>query len=73
MCLKSDALVAALRKAALVLLLPFGLMWVSPPAFAYRPFDGTDVAVADPGDLEIEFQLVFKRMSLQEVDRWAAQ
>ena len=26
------------------------------PAFAYRPFDGTDAAVADPGEIEIEFQ-----------------
>jgi hypothetical protein len=25
-------------------------------AFAYRPFDGTDAAVADAGELEIEFQ-----------------
>jgi hypothetical protein len=26
------------------------------PAWAYRPFDGTDAAVAAPGELEIEFQ-----------------
>ncbi len=26
------------------------------PAFAYRPFDGTDAAVADEGKMEIEFQ-----------------
>jgi hypothetical protein len=25
-------------------------------AFAYRPFDGTDAAVAEPGEVEIEFQ-----------------
>ena len=25
-------------------------------AFAYRPFDGTDAAVADLGEVEIEFQ-----------------
>ena len=25
------------------------------PAFAYRPFDGTDAAVADAGEVEIEF------------------
>ena len=25
-------------------------------ALAYRPFDGTDAAVADPGEVEIEFQ-----------------
>jgi hypothetical protein len=26
------------------------------PAWAYRPFDGTDAAVVDPGELEIELQ-----------------
>src|ERR1700680_4110480 len=26
------------------------------PAFAYRPFDGTDAAVAAPGEVEIELQ-----------------
>jgi hypothetical protein len=31
------------------------LAWSS-QAFAYRPFDGTDAAVADPGELEIELQ-----------------
>jgi hypothetical protein len=31
--------------------------WTS-PAFAYRPFDGTDAAVAEPGQVEIEFQPV---------------
>jgi hypothetical protein len=25
-------------------------------AFAYRPFDGTDAAVADPGEMEVELQ-----------------
>ena len=30
---------------------------ISPsPAFAYRPFDGTDAAVAEPGEMEIEFE-----------------
>src|SRR5215813_14954360 len=28
----------------------------STPAFAYRPFDGTDAAVAPPGELEVELQ-----------------
>src|SRR5262249_58829530 len=28
----------------------------APPAAAYRPFDGTDAAVADVGEVEIEFQ-----------------
>ncbi len=30
-------------------------LWASPVA-AYRPFDGTDAAVADPNEMEIEFQ-----------------
>ena len=30
------------------------LGWVA-PALAYRPFDGTDAAVADLGEVEIEF------------------
>ena len=30
----------------------------SAPAFAYRPFDGTDAAVADVGEVEIELQPV---------------
>ena len=28
----------------------------SVPAFAYRPFDGTDAVVVDPGELEVELQ-----------------
>jgi hypothetical protein len=32
------------------------IMSMQRPASAYRPFDGTDAAVADPGVLEIEFQ-----------------
>jgi hypothetical protein len=28
----------------------------SAPALAYRPFDGTDAAVAAPGEIEIELQ-----------------
>jgi hypothetical protein len=31
-------------------------MAVPGPAFAYRPFDGTDAAVASPGELEVELQ-----------------
>lgn len=30
-------------------------LFVSAPAFAYRPFDGTDAAVTERGQLEIEF------------------
>jgi hypothetical protein len=33
----------------------FAVGWVA-PAGAYRPFDGTDAAVADVGEVEIEFQ-----------------
>ena len=33
-----------------------GLMSWSTSAFAYRPFDGTDAAVAAPGEVEIELQ-----------------
>jgi hypothetical protein len=32
------------------------LVAAATPAFAYRPFDGTDAAVADPGQMEVEFQ-----------------
>jgi hypothetical protein len=32
-------------------------VWAA-PAFAYRPFDGTDAAVADVGEVEIELQPV---------------
>ena len=32
------------------------LVSLAAPASAYRPFDGTDAAVADPGEMEIEFQ-----------------
>ena len=43
------------RRAAASLIL-LGVAACSGPAFAYRPFDGTDAAVAAPGELEIEFQ-----------------
>jgi hypothetical protein len=33
-----------------------GLAVWSSPALAYRPFDGTDAAVAAPGEIEIELQ-----------------
>jgi hypothetical protein len=41
-----------MRRAAILLSLA-ATMW-SAGALAYRPFDGTDAAVADPGELEIE-------------------
>src|SRR5882757_9277475 len=34
----------------------FGVAVWSAPALAYRPFDGTDAAIAAPGELEIELQ-----------------
>jgi hypothetical protein len=36
--------------------IPLGLAVWSAPALAYRPFDGTDAAVAAPGEVEIELQ-----------------
>jgi hypothetical protein len=44
----------AIRSAVSLILL--GVAAPSGPAFAYRPFDGTDAAVAAPGELEIELQ-----------------
>ena len=38
------------------LLVFIGVAAASGPAFAYRPFDGTDAAVAEPGELEVELQ-----------------
>jgi hypothetical protein len=32
------------------------LLGLSSEASAYRPFDGTDAAVADPGEIEVELQ-----------------
>src|SRR6516162_11039380 len=43
------------RRAAASLIL-LSVAACSGPAFAYRPFDGTDAAVAAPGELEIELQ-----------------
>jgi hypothetical protein len=43
------------RVALLLIIWVWTLGWPL-PAFAYRPFDGTDAAVADPGELEIELQ-----------------
>ena len=47
----------SLRHRSLLAVLASGLLlaWTS-EAFAYRPFDGTDAAVADPGEVEIELQ-----------------
>ena len=46
-CRAADVVQGAVRLAVLVLLLAL-------PARAYRPFDGTDAAVAERGDLEVE-------------------
>ncbi len=37
-------------------LIAFCLMAQATPASAYRPFDGTDAAIAAPGELEVELQ-----------------
>jgi hypothetical protein len=42
----------AIRGAAASLI----FLGIAGPAFAYRPFDGTDAAVAAPGELEVELQ-----------------
>ena len=45
------------RHRSLLAVFAAGLLlgWSS-QAFAYRPFDGTDAAVADPGEVEVELQ-----------------
>ena len=44
------------RALASVSMLTLGLLAWSVPASAYRPFDGTDAAVAKKGEMEIELQ-----------------
>jgi len=48
---------SSLRQRSLVAVFAAGLLlgWSS-QAVAYRPFDGTDAAVADPGEIELELQ-----------------
>jgi hypothetical protein len=41
---------------AVALLTCFAVTQLYAPAWAYRPFDGTDAAVADSGEVEIELQ-----------------
>lgn len=48
----------ALRRSFGALVVLASILDGSSPAFAYRPFDGTDAAVADPGELEVELQPV---------------
>jgi hypothetical protein len=43
---------ATLRAAAFL----YAYIGLLNTAFAYRPFDGTDAAVADPGEMEVELQ-----------------
>src|SRR5438067_7880072 len=47
----------SLRHRTFLTVFAIGLLlaWTS-EAFAYRPFDGTDAAVAEPGEVEIELQ-----------------
>jgi hypothetical protein len=44
------------RRIASGSIIALGLMSCPSSAFAYRPFDGTDAAVAAPGEVEIELQ-----------------
>src|SRR6516164_4916572 len=48
---------SSLRRRSLLAVLATGLLlsWTA-EGFAYRPFDGTDAAVADPSEVEIELQ-----------------
>jgi hypothetical protein len=48
---------SSLRQHSLLAVFATGLLlgWTS-EGFAYRPFDGTDAAVADPGEVEVELQ-----------------
>src|SRR6476619_3909436 len=39
-----------------VFLLAISVLFEADAALAYRPFDGTDAAVADPGEMEVELQ-----------------
>jgi hypothetical protein len=51
--LRYDSLRVRCASASLMLL---GVALCAGPAFAYRPFDGTDAAVAAPGEIEVELQ-----------------
>jgi hypothetical protein len=46
----------SVRTAAVAGAIGLGVVVWADPAAAYRPFDGTDAAVADLGEVEIEFQ-----------------
>jgi hypothetical protein len=51
--LRRASLAVRCANASLILL---GVVSCAGPAFAYRPFDGTDAAVAAPGEIEVELQ-----------------
>ena len=44
------------QHVAVGVIVGIAVLFVASPASAYRPFDGTDAAVADLGEVEIEFQ-----------------
>ena len=45
---------SSINKGALILLVSTSVIGWSGISFAYRPFDSTDAAVADLGQLEVE-------------------
>jgi hypothetical protein len=47
---------SSLRHRSLLAVFAVGLLGATSEASAYRPFDGTDAAVADPGEVEVELQ-----------------
>ncbi|WP_024509374.1 hypothetical protein [Bradyrhizobium sp. ARR65] len=51
--LSDESLPIRCAAASLIIITAAGF---AAPAFAYRPFDGTDAAVAEPGELEVELQ-----------------
>ena len=53
---QAAALLRFLRWGVGISTIVVGVLAWSVSAFAYRPFDGTDAAVADPGEVEIELQ-----------------
>jgi hypothetical protein len=55
MCHRSFARSMSRRFACAIAVGLFAVGW-APRAAAYRPFDGTDAAVADVGEVEVEFQ-----------------
>jgi hypothetical protein len=50
----SDIMTTRLLRIATAALLPLSVASWWSKAYAYRPFEGTDAAVADPGEVEIE-------------------